>query len=78
MRVTGSEGSLEEIEAPRLLLATGSTPARLPVEGCDLPGVWTSDDLLGEPGAGAFDSLLIVGGGVIGVEMACVPVLELP
>ena len=72
VRVTGAEGNSEVIEAPHLLLATGSAPARLPVEGCDLPGVWTSDDLLGEPGTEAFDSLLIVGGGVIGVEMACV------
>lgn len=72
VRVTGADGTSEEIEAPHLLLATGSTPARLPVEGCDLPGIWTSDDLLGEPGTEAFDSLLIVGGGVIGVEMACI------
>lgn len=40
--------------------------------GCGDPAVWTSDDLLGVPGAEAFDSLAIVGGGVIGVEMACI------
>ncbi len=58
------------IEANAILLATGSRPARLPVPGCD--DLLTSDELLGPKGAEDFDSLLIIGGGVIGVEMACV------
>ncbi|MDD3213247.1 MAG: dihydrolipoyl dehydrogenase [Eubacteriales bacterium] len=68
--VTGKDGQTQMLEGRKVLLATGSVPARLPVKGCDSPAVWTSDDLLGEAGAEAFDSLLIVGGGVIGVEMA--------
>lgn len=68
-----SEGDLaQEITAGKVLLATGSKPVRLPVPGCGNPDVFTSDDLLGEAGAEAFESLLIVGGGVIGVEMACI------
>ena len=62
----------QTLQAAHVLLATGSKPARIPVPGCDSPDVWTSDDLLGAAGAEAFASLLIVGGGVIGVEMACV------
>ena len=64
------EGAPQALSAGRVLLATGSKPARLPLPGCDDPAVWTSDDLLGEAGAEAFASLAIVGGGVIGVEMA--------
>ncbi len=62
----------DSLTADRILIATGSKPARLPVPGCDHPEVWTSDDILGAPGAEPFSSLAIVGGGVIGVEMACV------
>jgi dihydrolipoamide dehydrogenase len=46
----------------------GSVPSKLPVEGADLPGVITSDDVLEKlPLCG---DLVIVGGGVIGCEMA--------
>jgi dihydrolipoamide dehydrogenase len=62
----------EELSGRYVLLATGSQPARIPVPGCDDSRVWTSDDILGEPGAQAFQSLAIIGGGVIGVEIACV------
>lgn len=52
-----------------VLLASGSAPQRLPIPGSDLPGVYTSDDLLREP-AVKIDSLTIIGGGVIGCELA--------
>lgn len=55
--------------AQNILLATGSVPARPPIPGLDLPGVMTSDELLAGEG-GAFDSLVVIGGGVIGVEFA--------
>ena len=51
-----------------LLLATGSLPNIPPIPGATLEGVVTSDDLLKSPKA--YDSLLIIGGGVIGVEFA--------
>ena len=54
--------------AEHILLATGSVPARPPIPGLDLPGVLTSDDLLN--GAASFRSLVIIGGGVIGMEFA--------
>lgn len=55
--------------ADRIVIATGSVPARPPIPGLDLEGVITSDELLeGEPEFNG--SLVIIGGGVIGVEFA--------
>lgn len=57
------------IQTRQILLASGSVPSVPPIPGHDLPGVMTSDKLLSwdqEP----FSSLLIIGGGVIGVEFA--------
>lgn len=58
----------EIVESSAFVVATGSAPARLPVEGSDLPGVVDSDAALSMervPGRVA-----IIGGGVIGVEFA--------
>ena len=54
--------------AENVLLATGSVPARPPIPGLDLPGVLTSDELLS--GVVPFKSIVIIGGGVIGMEFA--------
>ena len=54
--------------AENILLATGSVPARPPIPGLDLPGVLTSDELLA--GVAPFQSIVIIGGGVIGMEFA--------
>ncbi|MDD3411404.1 MAG: dihydrolipoyl dehydrogenase [Eubacteriales bacterium] len=72
VRVLDADGAETVVEGAQVLIATGSRPARLPVEGCELPAVWTSDDILGEKAAEPFESLLIIGGGVIGVELASV------
>lgn len=56
----------QAVTGEKLLLAPGSRPALPPVEGIGL--ALTSDDLLREPRP--LESLLILGGGVIGVEMA--------
>ena len=61
----------EVYSCDNIVIATGSTPARPPIPGLDLPGVITSDELL--ECTDAFDpSLVIIGGGVIGVEFASV------
>lgn len=55
--------------ADRILIATGSRPLKPAIPGLELPGVITSDELL-EGSDHLFDSIVIIGGGVIGVEFA--------
>lgn len=58
-------------EAEKLIIATGSVPAVPPIPGCDCEGVFTSDAVL--EGCGKkLDSLIIIGGGVIGCECASI------
>ena len=58
----------EELGTSHVILASGSVPSGLPIEGSDLEGVITSDDVLKD--TPYFDSLIIIGGGVIGCELA--------
>lgn len=59
----------EEYQVENIIIATGSTPAIPPIDGIQLPGVYTSDDLLSDASP-KLDSIVIVGGGVIGLEFA--------
>jgi dihydrolipoamide dehydrogenase len=65
--ITAETGETE-LAATNILIATGSVPALPPIPGNKLPGVLCSDDLLAAPDE--FDSLTVIGGGVIGVEFA--------
>lgn len=67
--VTNSEGEETVYTAENILIATGSVPARPPIPGLELPGVMTSDELL-EGTDRLYKSIVIIGGGVIGVEFA--------
>lgn len=67
--VTAADGAVSRYTAERILIATGSVNVRPPIPGLDLPGVMTSDELL-EGCDWLYDSLVIIGGGVIGVEFA--------
>lgn len=58
----------ETVEAEQIILAAGSVPASIPVPGADLPGVINSDGVLSMEECP--ESLVIIGGGVIGVEFA--------
>lgn len=58
-------------QADHIILAAGARPAIPDLPGSDLPGVWTSDQLLNAD-IWNFDRLTILGGGVIGVEMATI------
>lgn len=58
----------ERLEADNVILATGSVPARLPIPGIDLPGVVDSTGLLDMTICPKH--IIIVGGGVIGIEFA--------
>lgn len=63
------DGGERELTADHILAATGSAPARPPIPGLELEGVVTSDELL-EGCSHLYDSIVIIGGGVIGVEFA--------
>ncbi len=58
----------ETHETKNILIATGAAPARPPIAGLNLPGVMTSDELLFDQAV--YPRLVILGGGVIGLEMA--------
>lgn len=60
----------EVLEAGKVLISTGSVPMKLPIPGMDLEGVLDSTGMLSERTIPK--SLLIIGGGVIGVEFATV------
>jgi len=70
VRVTEESGNTLDIEAKRILLATGSKPSLPPIPGADLPGVMTSDEILNLERIP--ERLVIIGGGVIGIEFACI------
>jgi len=61
----------ETLNGKNILIAAGSVPAVPPIKGADLEGVVTSDAILDGSGLDC-ERLLIVGGGVIGVEMASI------
>jgi dihydrolipoamide dehydrogenase len=74
-RLTGSRTAVieandnrREVRFAQAILATGSVPTRLPVPGAALPGVLDSKGLI-EIGF-VPDSLVLIGGGPVGVEMA--------
>jgi dihydrolipoamide dehydrogenase len=60
----------QEFKAARILLATGSTSASLPIPGLELEGVVDSSALLQINEVPS--RLAIIGGGVIGLEFACI------
>src|SRR5690606_34467069 len=65
----------ESVRYDALLLATGSTPRALPLEGADLPGVHLlrtveHSDALRERLAGGGARLVLIGSGWIGMEVA--------
>lgn len=57
-----------ELETEKVLIATGSKPILPKIPGIKLPGVLTSDELLER--SELYPRLLIIGGGVIGIEFA--------
>jgi dihydrolipoamide dehydrogenase len=66
--VKKASGEKEIFEGKNILIAAGSSPAVPPVPGIDLPGVVTSDGILEL--AEITESMVIIGGGVIGIEFA--------
>ena len=70
LRVTDTAGNAVEVSARHVILAPGSVPARPPIPGLDLPGVMTSTEALDI--ADVPEHIVIIGGGVIGLEFACI------
>jgi len=69
-RIKISGGLSREVEAKKVIIATGSEATKPPVPGIDLPGVVTSREMLTIEEAP--EDLVIVGGGVVGVEFASI------
>lgn len=70
VEVKGPEGR-DFYEANSIIIATGAQARRPDIPGIHLPGVLDSDQLL-EAGSWRFSNLVIIGGGVIGVEFATI------
>ncbi len=64
-----SDGSLQQFSADKIILATGSVPLMPPFPGIDGRNVINSDTCWHLPKLP--ESIICVGGGVIGVELAC-------
>jgi len=67
--VTKNDGSHEQFSADKIILATGSVPFLPPFPGIDGNNVINSDTCWNLPKTP--ESIICVGGGVIGVELAC-------
>lgn len=68
VRVTGVDGTVTDISAKKIIVATGSKPVELPGLAVDGKHIVTSDGIWNLPDLPA--RMVIVGGGVIGCEMA--------
>ena len=68
IQVVDAEGKEAVFQAQKVVVATGSEPARIPAFGVDGKHVITSDEALELPRVP--ESILIVGAGAIGVEFA--------
>ena len=64
------EGGSREVQVDNIVIATGSFPQMTETKGVDLEGVITSDDILELDHIP--ESLVVVGGGVIGIEFASI------
>jgi len=68
--VVMQEGERREVSFEQAILAAGSVANRLEIPGAELPGVLTSHGLIG---IGFIpDSMVLIGGGAVGVEMALI------
>ncbi|MEL7598167.1 MAG: FAD-dependent oxidoreductase, partial [Clostridiaceae bacterium] len=70
VQVIDSKGEKIKITTKNIIIASGSKSTDLPIEGIDLPGVLKSRELLNF--SEIPNKLIIIGGGVIGVEFAAI------
>ncbi len=70
VEVEKRDGSVEIVETDKIIIATGSRPAQIPIFPFDGEHILSSDDALDIKSIPK--SLIIVGAGVIGCEFACI------
>ncbi len=70
VEVARRDGSTETLESDKIIIATGSRPAQIPVFPFDGKNILSSDDALQLKEIPR--SMIIVGAGVIGCEWACI------
>jgi len=70
VQVRQLDGSMRQYNARHIVLATGSRPAALPFVDVDGYYIQTTDEALDSEDIP--ERLVIIGGGVIGIEMACI------
>ena len=71
VNVVQKEATAEDLAGfDAVIVATGSVPAGLPVPGADRPNVTLAVDALRQDGARPKGNIVVVGGGLIGVETA--------
>jgi dihydrolipoamide dehydrogenase len=68
--VTAADGSVEKVEAKKVIIATGSKPSSVPGVTIDKKRIITSTEALNLPAVP--EHMIIIGGGVIGMEMGSV------
>lgn len=68
--VVKKESGEQVVKGKKIIIATGSTPMKIPIPGAELDGVITSNQALELTEVP--DSMLVVGGGVVGLEMASI------
>ena len=71
VQVTLPDGSVETYQGKNILIAAGAKANRPDIQGIELPGVMTSEELLTAEES-HYKKMLILGGGVIGLEIATV------
>ncbi len=70
------DGTKENLPYDKLVIATGSTPNRLNIDGKDLKGIYTAsnlndaDNIRKEIAQGGIEKAVVIGAGFIGLEMA--------
>lgn len=70
VEVQKKDGSIDVIETDKIMIATGSRPAQIPIFPFDGDHIMSSDDALNIKSIPK--SLIIIGAGVIGCEFACI------
>ncbi len=70
VEIDSGQGKKQAIQADKIIIATGAKPITLPIPGADSPNIISVDGILGLKQLP--ESVVIIGGGVIGVEMATI------